>query len=74
MSASRHQVVGVVVAASPRAEPGLWLLERLEFGLFLAWLRVWLFAEIQAQWNQHLENQTRARSLLLLLEVESQRR
>ena len=60
--------------AWPRAEPGLWILEQLEFGLFLAWLRVWLFAEIQAQQNQYLEYQTRAQLLLLLLALGSQQR
>jgi len=48
MSAS-WQVVAIV--AWLRVGPGLCLLERLEFGLFLAWLRVWLFAEIQVHWK-----------------------
>src|SRR5438094_9150303 len=64
----------VAVVAWPRVGPGLCLLERLECVLFLAWLQVWLFAEIQAQCEKHLENHTRAQQSFRLKEIHSQSR
>ena len=63
MFASRQQVLAPVVAVAvwPSPVPALWLSVRVEFGYFLAWLQVWLFAEKQAgrEWDVEIQIQHR---------------